>query len=110
MNTALIYIAGKVTGLDRTQTLKKFKTAQDSITDLGLGTLNPMDLVKNPETNWKDAMRICLRGLLLCDCILLLPDAKQSKGALVEYQLAKNLGIRVFQSMDQVKAYANENH
>jgi hypothetical protein len=55
-------------------------------------------------------MRKCLIALLHCEAILLLPDARKSKGAMIEYQLAKDLGIRVFNSMDQVKAYANENH
>jgi hypothetical protein len=107
MRNKLIYVAGKVTGLDIKEAKAKFGKASQEIQNLGYETVNPMQLIENPATSWTDAMRKCLIALLHCEAILLLPDARKSKGAMIEYQLAKDLGIRVFNSMDQVKAYAN---
>lgn len=109
MRKETIYIAGKVTGLDRDQTIQKFAWACQEVQNIGFCTMNPMEIVGDTNSTWRDAMRICLRAFLSCDAILLLPDALQSKGALIEYQLAKDMGIRVFNSLDQIKAHAKSN-
>lgn len=109
MSTQIIYIAGKVTGLDREETIAKFGKAVQELHNLGYVTINPMEIVSNPDTTWQDAMILCIRAFLLCNAILLLPDARHSKGAQIEYQLAKDLGIRVYSHIDQIKAYASSN-
>jgi hypothetical protein len=88
----IVYIAGKISGLDYDVTFLKFKSAQLKLEARGYYVLNPMELV-HKEANWEDAMRICLSFLPYAQYIYTLPDCKDSKGAIIEIDLAEKLGI-----------------
>jgi nucleoside 2-deoxyribosyltransferase len=90
-----IYIAGKVTGLDREKCLEKFAISKRGVEELGYEAVNPMELV--PEgTEWNPAMKICIKALMDCDGIILHPDWSDSEGAIFEQGLAWKLGIENF--------------
>lgn len=62
--------------------------------------INPLDHEGSPcgvtgvsPTTWEDYMRRDIRWLLECDAILMLPQWSNSKGAIIEAQLADALGI-----------------
>jgi hypothetical protein len=93
MNNTKLYICGRVTGDANYQ--RKFKDAEvelraASYTDI----VNPARLVPD-GTCWKEAMRICLKAMLDCDGLALLPDWRDSRGAKIEAYLAINLGIDI---------------
>ena len=90
-----IYIAGKVTGLDTAECRYKFAVMHEALEDREFKVINPMELIKDPETPWQDAMTICLAALDTCQAIYLLPCAIDSKGAMMELDaaIAKNLDI-----------------
>jgi hypothetical protein len=47
-----------------------------------------------PENvSWEDAMKYDLRKMLKCDGVALLPSWRDSKGAIIEARLAKDVGI-----------------
>ena len=90
-----IYIAGKVTGEPIAECTMKFGEAQNKIEALGFTAVNPLEIVGTFNISWQDAMRKCIKSLMDCDAVLLLPDAFKSKGAITEMQLAIRLDIKI---------------
>ena len=90
-----IYIAGKVTGEDRKETLEKFKKFQDILTDAGHQPVNPMDHVSEHD-NWNVAMKKCIKMLVECDGVFLIHDWKESNGARLEFECAHAFGLHMF--------------
>lgn len=88
----VVYIAGKVTGLPYGDALNKFMVAEVDLLNAGYLVINPMVLV-DKETEWKQAMRICLSFLPYADHIFLLHDWNESEGAMWERDTALRLGI-----------------
>jgi len=91
-----IYIAGKVTGLPIHEVSMKFGTAQKELQDLGLNPVNPLEVVGTWQITWSDAMKLCIKALLDCDGILLLPCYRDSKGALLEFDIARRLELPMY--------------
>lgn len=46
-----------------------------------------------PSKEWADYMRECIPALLTCDAISMLPGWEKSKGASLEYEVAKALDM-----------------
>lgn len=90
-----IYIAGKVTGEPIAECTMKFGAAQKELEAMGFEVVNPITLVNDWKCTWDKAMRLCIAALMQCDTIFLLPDAYESKGAKLELDLAKMVGINV---------------
>lgn len=103
-----IYIAGQVTGEDFREVAVKFAKAHAEIEKLGFIPINPIELVQNyfiknvafqpitEDEEWKIAMQECIKALVECDAVVLLPCWEKSKGAKIERQLAEDLGIQIF--------------
>ncbi|ROL55829.1 DUF4406 domain-containing protein [Bacteroidetes/Chlorobi group bacterium Naka2016] len=91
----IVYLAGKVSGLDSFLVKTKFKEAEDVLTELGCFVVNPTKIL--PEgTSWNHAMRTLIPVLICCDSICMLSDWEQSEGAKLEYDIAMRLGIEIF--------------
>lgn len=88
----LIYISGKVTGLEPAAVAMKFAKAEHKLKKLGYTTFNPTAWLK-PDADWQDAMKLCIAILPMCDSIALLPDWHESTGAKMEHSTALVLGI-----------------
>ena len=86
-----IYIAGKVQGNPKYR--RDFALAENVYGSHGHSILNPADLPEGLGDN-TDYMRICLPMLMSADCILLLPNWKDSAGAIIERELALYLGMK----------------
>jgi hypothetical protein len=85
-----LYICGKVTGDDNYQ--DKFHAAEFMLKRKGFETVNPARLV--PEgMAWDRAMKKCIKAMLDCEGIALLPDWESSSGACIECDLADDLKI-----------------
>lgn len=94
MKKKKIYIAGKVTGLPRGQVVELFSRAERKLSQEGWEVMNPLKIV-DEKSNWQDAMRLCVMALMECDAIVLLPSWSDSKGARLEYHIAKEMGIEI---------------
>jgi hypothetical protein len=55
-----------------------------------------MKLEHNHDKSWEAYMRVCIVALMSCNAIFMLSNYYQSKGAMIELALAKELGIKVF--------------
>lgn len=86
-----IYIIGKVGDLtdDRYYEMVclKFANRKRELELLGYVVLNPMELVQR-GTDWETAMRICIPVMLQCKFISTLNDYTESRGGMIEYELA----------------------
>jgi nucleoside 2-deoxyribosyltransferase len=96
MDKKKIYIAGKVTGEPVHSTALKFAMAKKKIEARGFEAVNPIEVVGDFRTPWDVAMKLCLKALLDCDAIIMLPDWYESNGARLEHQLATDLKKPVF--------------
>lgn len=107
-----IYIAGKVTGLPKEEVVEKFAAMQKKIESLGFEAVNPIEIVKDFNTPWNQAMRLCIAALTLCDAIVLLPDWMNSNGAKIEWDISKQLKIPDFSGsefgLEKLKAHLSK--
>lgn len=88
-----VYIAGKVTGEPKHSCALKFATAQKELEKRGHEVVNPIEVVGNFNANWFHAMRLCIREMLTCDAIYMLPDWHECKAAKIEHSLAIDLSL-----------------
>ncbi|MGV4459931.1 DUF4406 domain-containing protein [Ornithobacterium rhinotracheale] len=93
-----VYIAGKVTGLDPVAVFQKFEKAEIAAQNKfkKAEIINPVKLVGDPLMDWNTAMDICLKTLVTCDLIYVLPCWVDSKGAMLEIKTAKKIGMGIF--------------
>lgn len=89
-----IYLAGKVSGLSRVEASQKFGAAEKKLIDQGHEVVNPLNLVDFHDT-WENAMKICIKALLDCEEIYLLPCWKESRGATIERALTISLKMPI---------------
>jgi hypothetical protein len=107
----LIYVSGKITGLQDLNK-PKFAAAEKLIrAELGgkgvfVWVCNPHDLPDHDhDKTWASYMRECLKALCVCNRIYVLDDWKKSRGAVMEVLVALVLGIPVYEvaTMSQIK-------
>jgi len=94
-----IYIAGKVSGENFQEATLKFAQAQQEIEALGYEVVSPLEIVNDGNASWIDAMKLCIKSLVDCDAVLLLPDYRSSKGALLENRIALQLELTIFKDL-----------
>jgi len=87
-----VYLAGPVTGRDPHETEHLFGIAEKAVRNLGLEPVNPLKLGCE-NMNWHDAMKVCLKALVDCHMITMLPGWEESDGAQLENHVAKQLNI-----------------
>ena len=89
-----IYIAGAMSGLPELN-YPAFHAAAKSLRDLGYAVENPAENPVPPCGSWEAYMRMALAQLVRCDEIHMLRGWSKSRGARLENQLAKELGLLI---------------
>jgi len=93
---AKVYISGKISGIDIEEAKKLFEIAEEEVKVLGGTPINPMKISPyNPDWTWEDYIEKDLGALLLCDGIYMLNNWGTSRGARIEYAVAKEMSIPV---------------
>ena len=99
-----IYISGKITGC---HDLNKpnFLHAEKELKKIYKKVINPHKLPANHNKSWEAYMKQCIIALCKCDVIYLLDDWSDSKGAVLELNLACELGleIKTFENQQVIK-------
>lgn len=96
-----VYIAGPMTGHDDFN-FPAFYEAEARWRKAGWDVVNPA----NPDWldwSWEDCMEKCLGLLIRCDAIALLDGWQSSRGARIEYAVARECGIRSFDARHAAK-------
>ena len=94
-----VYISGKITGLEYQEAYKIFEDAEKEVKNMGGVPVNPMKLEHKPNADWYDFMEKDIAELLRCEGIYMLENWGNSKGARIEYNIAREMDLKiVFQS------------
>ena len=103
MKKKKIYISGKITGMEDEAT-KLFEKAEKKLQNDGYEVVNPMTIDHAGNELWEDYMKTRIIALMECDCIYMLNNWRDSKGAALELYNAENLYMDViFQSRDRIR-------
>ena len=100
MKKQVVYLSGPISNIpDGNYHL--FGKLQERIESLGYQVLNPHELCERiarnlyptHEEHWVACMRACVTALPLADIVVTLPEWEQSKGAVKEVNIARELGF-----------------
>lgn len=84
-----VYIAGKITGLDKVTIFKKFYESGKALKKDGHTVMSPAVLALNEGFSHADYMHICYAMIDVCDAVYMQKDWKNSEGAQMEHEYAK---------------------
>lgn len=104
---ASVYIAGKITGLDAQATSIKFANAASELLGIKCYPFNPHPYVVKNKLDlqpYNEIMKICIKHLITCDAVFMLPDWRESKGATIEHEVAKMLEIPIFYDISKINS------
>ena len=91
-----VYISGKISGLPHAIALSKFKASERILFSENYIPVNPMELNHTEhDQSWEGFMRVDLKALCDCDAIYMMNNYKDSRGAKIELQLARDLGMKI---------------
>ena len=96
-----IYISGKISGLDFVDAFNKFEKAEKKLSILGYEIVNPMKLPHIHDKSWESYMSEDLKEMMDCKYIYMLPDWNSSRGAIIEHDLAMQLGMVIYYEKGQ---------
>lgn len=88
-----VYISGKITGNPFYK--DEFALAERVIEASGCEAVNPC-AEEIDGGSWLDYMRRDIKLLADCDGVYMLQNWQESKGAKIEHQLARDLGLRIY--------------
>jgi Domain of unknown function (DUF4406) len=92
-----IYISGPITNIEGGNQ-QAFAAATDLLNELGYAAINPHQLFTNIDTTdfeWEDYMRGCIVALMQANEVVTIDGWEQSRGAIIEVDLARKLNIPV---------------
>jgi len=104
-----VYIAGKVTGLEKAEVFKKFNESKCQLKKQGCITMSPAVLASNEGFGHSDYMHVCFAMIDVCDAVYMQKDWRDSKGARMELQYAKNLKKRILYEDDSTCEDSEQN-
>lgn len=94
-----IYISGPISGLPLETVYNNFTNAEVQLLEQGYEVVNPLNNGLSTNATWEEHMRVDLKLLMECDTIYLLKGYKDSKGAMIEYDLARILDYDIIEQI-----------
>lgn len=89
-----IYISGPMTGIEDLN-YPAFNKADELLKRQGYDTFNPAKINGKDDWDWQDYMKPCIKAIPDCTHILLLAGWEDSRGAKIELNIARTLGLEV---------------
>jgi len=106
MKKQKIYISGKISGLEKEVVTANFAEAERVLNVLGYDTINPMNSGLNEEYPWIMHMVVDIFNMLRCDGVYFLENYKESRGAKIEYRIARLFRMRIlYQRWNYMKQF-----
>ena len=96
-----IYISGKISGTDLTETRKRFAAVAKAMKRLGVEPINPLENGLSEHDSWESHIIKDIATLLQCKAIYMLQDWQDSKGARIEHYIAIEIGIPITYEIEQ---------
>lgn len=91
----IVYISGPMTGLPE-YNYPAFNAAADLLRNGGFTVCNPAEFFGGlGDRTREEYMRESVRCLVACDAVVTLPNWEQSDGAVLEIEIAKQIGLPV---------------
>jgi len=104
-----IYIAGPMTGVPE-HNFPAFRAAAEKLTEAGWDVVNPAENFDGRTDLPRPAyMRLDIALLLQCDAIALLAGWERSRGAALEFMIALQLELPVFDASKDPSPFSTEN-
>ncbi|WP_297643088.1 DUF4406 domain-containing protein [uncultured Bacteroides sp.] len=91
------YNSGKIGGINYLHALRKFRDADNIIHTMGMHPVNPMNNGLKPSRPYWMHMAVDILMLATCGNIFLQKDWRQSRGARIEYRIARFMGLTVWE-------------
>ena len=96
----VVYLSGKMTGLEKSEYEKRFNRAENFYTSCGFTVINPCRIAEevekeNPKASYEDYMKADLKALSGCTHIAMLDGWEGSNGAKREKAEAERIGIEI---------------
>ncbi len=89
-----VYISGAISGIRLEPAKHKFKLAEISLKEQGYEVVNPME-INDDDTLWTECLIKDIQELMYCDAIYMLSDWINSRGARIEFCIAKEMGKKI---------------
>lgn len=93
------YISGPISGLPFEKVEQAFNDAEIRLQEEGYEVVNPLENGLTKDHSWKEHMKADIKLLMECDTIYLLKGYTDSKGAMIEYDLARILGYGIIEQI-----------
>ena len=94
-----VYISGPISGLPLETVYNNFTNAEVRLLEQGYEVVNPLNNGLPTNATWNEHMRADLKLLLDCDAIYILKGYQNSKGAMIEYDLARILHFDIIEQL-----------
>ena len=89
-----IYLSGPMSGYADLN-FPEFRRVAAILRDAGFSVIDPSETEQPNISSWSECMKNALRDMMLCDSILMLDGWKNSKGAVIEMNLAMDLDYNI---------------
>lgn len=99
MKRQKVYISGPITGLSFEKVEQAFNDAEIRLQEEGYEVVNPLENGLTKDHSWREHMKADIKLLMECNTIYLLKGYRTSKGAMVEYDLARILGYDIIEQI-----------
>ena len=103
-----IYISGKISGTNLTETRARFAAAAKATKRLGYEPVNPFENGLTEHDTWEAHISKDIADLLHCKAIYMLQGWQESKGARIEHYIAIEIGIHIMYEIEQPIMDENE--
>ena len=90
-----VYISGRISSIPIEEARATFSNAKKDLESKGYEVFSPFDNGLPESAPWKDHMRRDLDVIFTVDELMMLPGWTASKGAQLEYALARGLDIPI---------------
>ena len=102
------YISGPISGLPLEQAKRNFQLAENYLSGYGIKSVNPVNLSHDHAGHWQDFMKVDIKALMNCNAIYLLKGWENSRGAVIEAALARELNY-FFSFQSELRSFFRAN-
>lgn len=89
----IVYLSGPMTGYEELN-FPEFHRAAEGLREKGYKVISPAEIAQT-ATTWEACMRQDIKHLMDAHAVAVLPNWEKSKGARIEVNLAKSLGMQI---------------